>query len=143
MKLQIVNNDDESIDGFISLKIGEDFKTTLSQLIDNSCTEVLLLDILDTMEYEQSFEFLVSVLKKIRSNGSILLRGVSSLAFSHSLLNGPIDSKQASGIIGNIKSIHDQRDVINLLESNNFTVDTVRLNGVVYELKATRQTNVS
>jgi hypothetical protein len=143
MKLQIVNNDDESIDGFISLKVGEDFKTTLSQLIDNSCTEVLLLDILDTMEYEQSFEFLVSVLKKIRSSGSIILRGVSSLSFSHSLLNGPIDSKQASGIIGNIKSIHDQRDVINLLESNNFTVDTVRLNGVVYELKATRQTNVS
>jgi len=143
MKLQIVNNDDESIEGFISLKVGEDFKTTLSQLVDNSCTEVLLLDILDTMEYEQSFEFLVSILKKIRSSGSIILRGVSSLSFSHSLLNGPIDSKQASGIIGNIKSIHDQRDVINLLESNNFTVDTVRLNGVVYELKATRQTNVS
>lgn len=143
MKLQIVNNDDESIEGFISLKIGEDFKTTLSQLVDNSCTEVLLLDILDTMEYEQSFEFLVSVLKKIRSNGSIILRGVSSLSFAHSLLNGPIDSKQASGIIGNIRSIHDQRDVTNLLESNNFTVDTLRLSGVVYELKATRQTNAS
>lgn len=143
MKLQIVNNDDESIEGFISLKIGEDFKTTLSQLVDNSCTEVLLLDILDTMEYEQSFEFLVNILKKIRSNGSIILRGVSSLSFSHSLLNGPIDSKQASGIIGNIRSIHDQRDVTNLLESNNFTVDTVRLSGVVYELKATRQMNAS
>lgn len=143
MKLQIVNNDDESIEGFISLKIGEDFKTTLSQLVDNSCTEVLLLDILDTIEYEQSFEFLVSVLKKIRSNGSIILRGVSSLAFSHSLLNGPIDSKQASGIISNIRSIRDQRDIINLLESNSFTVDTVRLSGIVYELKATRQTNAS
>jgi hypothetical protein len=143
MKLQIVNNDDESIEGFISLKVGEDFKTTLSQLVDNSCTEVLLLDILDTMEYEQSFEFLSGIFRKVRSSGSIILRGVSSLSFSHSLLNGPIDSKQASGIIGNIKSIHDQRDVINLLESNNFTVDTVRLSGVVYELKATRQTNVS
>ena len=143
MKLQIINNDDESIEGFISLKIGEDFKTTLSQLVDNSCTEVLLLDILDTMEYEKSFAFLADVLKKIRSNGSIILRGVSSLAFSHSLLNGPIDSKQASGIIANINSIHDQKDVINLLESHNFTIDTVRLNGISYELKATRQTNVS
>lgn len=143
MKLQIVNNDDESIEGFVSFKVGDDFKTALSQLIDNSCTEVLLLDMLDTMEYDQSFEFLTGVLKKIRSNGSIILRGVSSLSFSHSLLNGPIDSKQASGIISNIRSIHDQRDVINLLESNNFTIDTVRLNGVVYELKATRQTNAS
>jgi hypothetical protein len=143
MKLQIVNNDDESIEGFVSLKVGDDFKTALTQLIDNSCTEVLLLDILDTMEYGQSFEFLSGILRKVRSNGSIILRGVSSIAFSHSLLNGPIDSKQASGIIANIRSIHDQRDVINLLESNHFIIDTVRLNGVTYELKATRQTNVS
>jgi hypothetical protein len=143
MKLQIVNNDDESIEGFISLKVSKDFKTTLSQLVDSSCTEVLLLDILDTMEYEQSFEFLFYVLKKIRLNGSIVLRGISSIAFAHSLLNGPIDSKRASGIIDNIHSIHDQRDVINLLESNDFIVDTVRLNGVEYELKATRRTNVS
>jgi len=143
MKLQIVNSDDQSIEGFISLKVGEDFKTTLSQIVDNSCTEVLLLDILDTIEYEKSFEFLKIVLQKIRLNGSITLRGVSSLAFAHSLLNGPIDSKQASGIISNIDSIHDQRDVINLLESKNFTIDTVRLNGISYELKATRQTNAS
>jgi len=143
MKLQIVNSDDQSIEGFISLKVGEDFKTTLSQIVDNSCTEVLLLDILDTIEYEKSFEFLKIVLQKIRLNGSITLRGVSSLAFAHSLLNGPIDSKQASGIISNIHSIHDQRDVINLLESKNFTIDTVRLNGISYELKATRQTNAS
>jgi len=143
MKLQIVNSDDQSIEGFISLKVSEDFKTTLSQIVDNSCTEVLLLDILDTIEYEKSFEFLKIVLQKIRSNGSILLRGISSLAFAHSLLNGPIDSKHASGIISNIHSIHDQRDVINLLESKNFTIDTVRLNGISYELKATRQTNAS
>jgi len=143
MKLQIVRNDNDSIEGFVSLKVGEDFKTTLSQLVDHSCKEVLLLDILDTMEYDQSFEFLANVLQKIRLNGSITLRGISSLAFAHSLLNGPIDSKQASGIISNIHSIHDQRDVINVLESNNFTIDTVRLNGIAYELKATRQTNVS
>ena len=143
MKLQIVKNDDESIDGFISLKLGEDFKTTLSQLVDHSCTEVLLLDILDAMEYDQSFEFLAIVLQKIRLNGSIILRGVSSLVFANSLLNGIIDSKQASGIISNIHSIHDQRDVINLLESKNFTIDTVKLNGISYEVKATRQTNVS
>jgi hypothetical protein len=143
MKLQIVRNDNESIDGFVSLKVNEDFKTTLSQVIDHSCKEVLMLDILDTMEYDQSFELLVGVLQKIRLNGSITLRGISSISFAHSLLSGPIDSKQASGIISNIHSIHDQRDVINLLESNNFTIDTVRLSGVAYELKATRQTNVS
>jgi hypothetical protein len=143
MKLQIVRNDNESIEGFVSLKVGEDFKTTLSQLVDNSCTEVLLLDILDTMEYESSFEFLASVLNKIRLQGSIILRGISSLAFSHSLLHGPIDSKQASEIITNIKSIHDQRDVISILESHNFIIDTVRLHGVSYELRATRYNNVS
>lgn len=143
MKLQIVNNDNESIEGFVSLKVGENFKNTLSQLVDNSCTEVLLLDILDTMEYESSLEFLLNVIHKIRLQGSIMLRGISSLAFSHSLLNGPLDSKKASEIIANIKSIHDQRDVINLLESNNFIIDTVRLAGVSYEVQATRHNNAS
>jgi hypothetical protein len=139
MKLQIVHNDNESIEGFISLKISDNPKSDLSQIVNHSCTDILVLDIIDSFEYNQSFEFLSEVLSKIRLNGSLLLRGVSSLAFSHALLNGSIDSNKASNIISEIKSIHDQRDITTLLESNDFRIDTMRLNGVSYELKATRQ----
>lgn len=143
MKLQIINNENESIEGFVSLKISENFKTTLSQIIDNSCTEILLLDILDTMDYEKSYEFLSQMIHKIRLNGSLILRGVSSIVLANSILNEKIDTKQASNIIANIQSFHDQRDIITLLEANDFIIDTIRLSGVNYELKATRRTNVS
>lgn len=138
MKLQIVHDDNESIEGYISLTLSENSKSDLSKIVNNSCTEILLLDIIDSFEYDKSLEFLLDVLTKIRLNGSIILRGISSLAFSHALLNGSIDSNKASNIISNIKSIHDQRDVTELLEKNNFRIDTIRLNGVSYELKATR-----
>jgi hypothetical protein len=36
MKLQIINNENESIEGFVSLKISENFQTTLSQIVNNS-----------------------------------------------------------------------------------------------------------
>ena len=143
MKLQIVKNDDESIDGFVSLKVGEDFKSTVSKIIDNSCTEILLLDILDSMDYDTSYEFLSHIIQKVRLNGSLLLRGVSSIVLASSMLNGQIETKQASNVIANINSIHDQRDIITMLEANDFVVDIVRLSGVTYELKATRRINVS
>lgn len=138
MKLQIVHDDNESIEGYIALTISENSKSDLSQVVNNSCTEILLLDIIDSFAYDKSFEFLFDVLTKIRLNGSIILRGISSLAFSHALLNGSIDNSKASNIISEIKSIHDQRDITELLEKNNFRIDTIRLNGVSYELKATR-----
>lgn len=143
MKIQIVNDDKESIDGFITLKIGENPSSDLSKIIDNSCTELLALDVIDTISFDNALEFLSSLLRKIRLNGTIILKGVSSLTFSHALLNSSIDCEYASNIISNIKSIHDHRDIISLLETNNFTIDTVHLGGVSYEIKATRHTNVS
>lgn len=143
MKLQIIKNDDDSIEGFISIKVSENPETELSKIISNSCTEMLVLDIIDYFDYDKSISFLADLLSKIRLNGSILLRGISSVAFSHALFNGSLDCKKASDIIANIKSVHDQRDIIGYLEANNFSIDTVRLMGASYEIKATRHTNVS
>lgn len=138
MKIQIIKNDGESIDGFITLKLGNDTKLELSKIINNSCTEILLLDIIDLFEYNKSIELISDIVSKIRLNGSLILRGISSIAFSHSLLNGIIDSNRASEIISKIQSIHDHRDITSLLESHHFTIDTISLNGLSYELKATR-----
>lgn len=142
MKLQIIKNDDDAIEGFVSIKVSENPETDLSKVINNSCTEMLVLDVIDYFDYDKSISFLADVLSKIRLNGSILLKGVSSVAFSHAVFNGSLDCKQASDIIANIKSIHDQRDIIGYLEANKFTIDTVRTTGACYEIKATRHTNV-
>jgi hypothetical protein len=142
MKIQIVNDEAESIDGFIALKISDNPSSDLLKIIDNSCMELLAIDIIDSINFDKSLEFLSDLLGKIRLNGTIILKGVSSLAFSHALLNGSINCEYASDVISNIKSIHDHRDIINLLETNNFTVDTIYLGGVSYEIKATRHTNV-
>jgi len=142
MKLQIINNENESIEGFISLKISENFQNTLSQIVDNSCAEILLLDILDTMDYDKSYEFLSQMIRKVRLNGSLILKGISSIVLASSIMNEKIDTKQASNMIANIRSVHDQRDIITMLEANDFIIDVVRISGVTYELKATRYKNV-
>ena len=143
MKIQIVNNDNESIDGFIALKISDNIKQDLGKIVDNSCTELLVLDVINSFKYNESIEFLLTLLKKVRINGNILLKGVSSLSLSNAILNELINSEEGSSVIENIKSIHDHRDIVNLLEANNFTVNTIMLGGVSYELGATRSKNVS
>ncbi|NBO99200.1 MAG: hypothetical protein EBU90_03610 [Proteobacteria bacterium] len=136
MKIQVVRSSEQEISGFLPLTLD---KKDLSNVIHNSCTEVLVLNTLNYLEFDEALTFLQALLKRIRLNGTITLTGVHLMSLVQNVSNEIIDSKIFSSIIADIKCVIDTRIIVQILESNNFVIDhLVMTDGNFYELKATR-----
>lgn len=136
MKIQVVKPGEKEIDGYLPLTLIEQ---DIQNVINNSCTEILALQSLDYIPFDKATLFLQALLTKVRLNGTITLTGIHAVAFAQNIINEMIDSKTASNIIDELRSIVDTRIVIQILESNNFMLDYITITGNFYELRATRR----
>lgn len=138
MKLQIVNNESEVVNGYMHILIAN--KEDLKNIVHSSCTEVVAFNVLDKLEYKDALDFFIALLNRVRLNGCITLSSLNLISLGQNIISEEIDSENFSKLIENVKSIIDTRIIINLLESNNFIIDhLILLDRNYYELKATRQ----
>ena len=136
MKIQIVKPGEQEISGYLPLTLD---KKDITNVINNSCTEILVLNSLNYLSFDDAIGFFQALLKKIRLNGKITITGVHLMALAQNVANEIIDSKICSDIIANVKCIIDTRIIVQILESNNCTLDyLVITEGNFFELKATR-----
>lgn len=136
MKVQIVGKQEDIIDGYYTISI--DKLENMATLINNSCTDIIALDVLDKLSYKDAFDLLMALLKKVRMNGRLVLGGIHLLSFAQGITNEAIDQEAINKIIETNKSIIDSRKICNILETQKFVIDTLKLYGHKYEILATR-----
>jgi hypothetical protein len=137
MKLQIIKNINDQLNGFTSITISQ--KDEIKNIIHSSCTEVFANRVLDELTYQEAIQFLVELMQRVRLGGNIILSGIDLISLGQNITNELIDSQSVSYIINNAKSIIDTRIITNLLESNGFVLEYLMLlDQNYYELKANR-----
>lgn len=138
MKIQVITSEPEAISGFDHILIQNGQCPDIDNVINHSCTELIAIDCLDKLSYDDSVKFFGELIKKIRLGGTLVLRGIGLLSIGQQIISEAIDAQSLSNIISNIKCLHDPRNIVNVLEKENFTV-TMYLRGIHYEITATRQ----
>lgn len=136
MKIQIVNKNEEIIDGYYI--ISTDKLENISTVINNSCTDLILVDVLDKLPQKDCIDLLNVLMQKIRINGRIVISGVHLLSLAQGIINETIDGNAVNDIIAQNQSIIDSRRICNLLESQKFIIDTLKIYGHKYEIIAIR-----
>lgn len=139
MRLLITAEKDSSLDGFETLLIEkEESYKNIDQVIDSSCTMIVLEGAADHLPYEQAVELVSKSFRKVRINGSIVVRGVNFGLVSSLYKSNEINIEIVNKELFKYKSAQDYKNIIYILENNNFTVDTTVFDGILYEIKAIR-----
>lgn len=137
MKIHVVLDDKDAIDGFVCVNIKSDLEA-LKSVITNSCTTIIASDILDKFPYEETMPILGLMIEKLRLGGQLILRGVGLLPFCRSVCSELISTEKAGELLLENKSFQDTRELCKALESAQLVVDSFNLNGISYEIIAKR-----
>lgn len=138
MKLQLIRDQSESIEGFKSIIATSFMPPSVDDVIDNSCELIILGDVLDMYPQETRNNVLVSVIKKLRLNGEISVSGVEARALCKMCVNNLISAQNLSTVFGMTNSVLELDQVVSILEQCNLQVETSKINGYKYELRARR-----
>jgi hypothetical protein len=138
MRLLITADKDSSIDGFEKLLVEKDNYKDIEKVIDSSCTMIVLESAADCLPYEQAVDLVSGSFRKVRINGSLIIRGVSFDLLCSVYKSNEINIEIVNKELFKYKSAQDHKNIIYVLEHNNFTIDTVTFDGLLYEIKAIR-----
>lgn len=138
MKIQIIKDESESIEGISNIVIKDDKVEELSSVVSNSCTLVLLDKSLDYLSYDSAVSCLAECLSKVRLGGEIIINGFC-INNSHSMYaSNQVDVHTLNMSIFAIKSFQNHENIIYTLEKHGFVVESVLKHGMYYEIKAQR-----
>jgi len=138
MRLLITADEESKLDGFETLLVKKDKHEEIKNVVDSSCTFLVIEGAGDSLTYEQSVDLFTTSLRKIRINGDIIIRGISFDHLAGLYKSNEINIDIVNQEISKINSVQDYKNIIYILDNNGFTVNTVVFTGLMYEIKATR-----
>jgi hypothetical protein len=137
MKIHITENVSKAIEGYGMIPIVYG-KADLGAIPDNSLTEIIAIDAIDSIPSDLLSQFIESLVSKMRLGSSLILGGIELGVVSRSLINGRLTSFSFNDIMSKKKSIHSSKDIVDLLKSHNVNIDNVQIIGNHYEITASR-----
>lgn len=138
MKLQLIKDASEAIEGYKTVLTTNFMPPSVNDVIDNSCEIILVGDILDLYTVEVRNNVLASLVSKLRLNGEIFISGIESRAMCKMYLNNYLSSESLSSIISNVGSLVELDQMTNVVQSCGLEVETSKINGHKYEIRARR-----
>ena len=137
MKLLIINQQQDVIEGYqvVDLRVGID---QLDQIVNNSCTDVILTNCLDTLSKEDAKKVLSIAASKMRLGGEMSISGVELKSLCRYALNNTLSSDQVSDIISGMNCIFTSQEISQLASSVGLHIDTILVQGHLYEIKISR-----
>lgn len=138
MKLQLIRDESEKIEGYKSVLSTSFMSPNLDDVIDNSCESVSLGDVLDLYDQQTRNNVLVSVLKKLRLNGEIFFSGTEPRALCKMYINNMLSTQSFSANLSITNSALELDQAISLVEQVGLSVETSKINGYKYEIRARR-----
>ncbi len=113
---------------------------TLENLIDGSLESLNIGNSLDLVKYDERFQTLVNICKKLRYSGVIELSGTELGDLSRHIHQGYVSTKDANSLLFDIggQSVAPMTEVTEQLQSMNFKIVNARRNKYQYYIKAVR-----
>lgn len=137
MKLQILRPEQEPIEGYKTVTIS-DAHLNLSELSDNECDTILAPEIMDSFPADKSSEVLSGIAAKLRQGGELVVGGTDIRIFAKMVSNGALLELPASEIVGKSTSMTTVKSVTSILSSLGLDIASTTIEGIHYEVKATR-----
>jgi len=137
MKLNIINQFSKKIVNYNNVLLKEEYN--FSDIIDNSCEEILCIDSLDYIQNAEKLNKLQNILSKLRLNGKIVVCGTDYRSLSRLILSESMSPEDYNKEIENKKSLSCSTDIRNFLLSNNLKIESETIRGQKYEITATRK----
>jgi predicted SAM-dependent methyltransferase len=137
MKIQLTIPNQQKIEGIreIAVKNGNiDFE----DISDNECEYILADKILNHFDYKNITDCLVSLRKKLRIGGKIVIGGIDLRMFTTNVINNLMSTEDASEVVANCKSMSDVTQIANIISQLDLKVITTQINGIYYEITAER-----
>tara|TARA_B100001564_G_C20637717_1_gene670531 strand:- start:93 stop:515 length:423 start_codon:yes stop_codon:yes gene_type:complete len=138
MNLQILADKKDAIEGFNVAQVVNGECKDIFNVIDSSCESVILDGAMDHLEYDKAIELLHQSIKKVRLQGSFVVRGVCLEKMYRDYESEQTNIGAINSVIKDIKSIQSYKDVVALLSSSKFTIDTISFSNFFYEVKCSR-----
>lgn len=138
MKLQIIKQDQEEVRGYEVVFVDRN-QLDLTKVADNECEFILASDIMDSFSGGDSSKQVLQALRtKLRLNGTVVVGGTDVRLFAKAVLSGVLPLDAASNIVTGVHSMTSSIKTEELLKSLGLTIESVTLDGLHYEIKATR-----
>lgn len=138
MKLQIIRDQSEAIEGYKSVLATNFMPPNVDDIIDNSCEFISVGDSLDLYDNETRNNILFSMLKKLRLNGELFLSGTEPRALSKMYINNMVGTESLSAVMKSTSSVVEIEQAISILEQVGLSVETSSINGYKYEIRSRR-----
>ena len=136
MKIYITK-DDSKIENFTNIKL-QNIAQDLPDIVDNSCEDIVLNDVIDFVSYGDIGNFLKLVMSKLRINGRLIITGTELGIISRNVVNGDITPEEYSSHMSGRLSTNFAYVITNALSKLGSTVQLSTLKGMTYEIIATR-----
>jgi uncharacterized SAM-binding protein YcdF (DUF218 family) len=88
----------------------------------DSSLEELTVDFLDGVKYNEKYQALTQILKKIRSGGKITIIGTDATLFSKEIINDRLTIEQINNIVQNLQSVDSLLKVEKFLVESGFKI---------------------
>jgi len=138
MKVHIVRPGEQSIEGFERVEISPQFGVDVSQYSDNEIEEIFANDLIDSLSSDQVGEVVVSLVRKMRLGGRIVVGGTDLRMFAKMVINGSMNEEAASQMIGKSNCMVSTNIIMDTLRQCNLNIQASYINGVHYEIEAKR-----
>lgn len=139
MKLQLVKDDSNTIDGFKTISYTDPNKINeINDIVNNSCEYILANTVLDDFEIEESPKIVFALVSKLRIGGNIVLLGHDINVLAKALLNNDIGSNEMSAYLKDKRSISTALNTVTLLRDHGLEIVSVKYNSYLYEIFAKR-----
>lgn len=137
MKLLIINQQQETIEGYqiVDLRSGLE---QLDQVVNNSCTDIILTNCLDSLCKEDAKKVLSTASSKMRLGGKMSISGIELKSLCRDALNNMLSSDNFGDIIQSMSCVFTSQEIVQLISSINLKIDTVLVQGHTYEIKISR-----
>jgi glutamine amidotransferase-like uncharacterized protein len=138
MKLNIATSPQKIISGYTNCFIEND-SVDLKHIISNSCEEIIMVESVDAISYENFEEVIANIVSKLRLKGKLIISGINLDIVSRSLISEELSEKDYSSIIMNIRSMRSRNSVISIIEAMGLAIESSISKGVMYEIVAARK----
>lgn len=141
MKIHITENIENMIEGYNMVPVIYGKIDSISKYPDNSITEIIAIDALDSIPENLLNDFMRQVISKMRIGCRVIFGGIELGLIARNIINGKINSEEFNSIVYSKKSIHSSSDILKILEFSNLNIDSVTIKGNNYEITSSRPTN--
>ena len=138
MKIQILRQDQKPIEGYQQITVDRN-SLDLATVSDNECEFILAPDVLDSFSGDGAGQVIQALYSKLRLGGTLVIGGTDVRLFSKAVLNGAVGVMDASNIVTNCHAMTSVEMTKVTLQGLGLFINSTSLDGLHYELKATRQ----